>query len=140
MANLLIHTSSRTVLCEVTAVDALAVSNLATAASSSGQAGGGGGRQEGRQARAGGGHCASCASALCCRDNGRAERVGPAAHSTHTQLGRQPQHVADADVGKHLVDAVAIAVQRCMGMALQKSQLVEGAGGDDRGSGGVSEG
>ena len=28
-------------------------------------------------------------------------------------------------IGKHLVDAVAIAVQRCTGMALQRSQRAE---------------
>ena len=44
-----------------------------------------------------------------------------------------------AIIGTHLVDAVAIAVQRCTGMALQRSQW-RGAGGGDGRWGGVRGG
>ena len=44
--------------------------------------------------RAGGGHDASCASALRCGDDRRAEQVGTAAHLIDALLGRQAQHMA----------------------------------------------
>ena len=124
--DLLIHMNGQVFLCDVTVADTLADSNLATAAT-------GPARLAKEAARGKVDKYKLAADAMRAVHLPFAvETMGGLSESAQ-QLIREIHHSAGdhntwrdaAIIGTHLVDAVAIAVQRCTGMALQKSQWRE---------------
>ena len=124
--DLLIHMNGQVFLCDVTVADTLADSNLATAAT-------GPARLAKEAARGKVDKYKLAADAMRAVHLPFAvETMGGLSESAQ-QLIREIHHSAGdyntwrdaAIIGTHLVDAVAIAVQRCTGMALQRSQWRE---------------
>ena len=124
--DLVIHLGNKTYLCDVTVTDTLADSNLATAS----------------------GGPARLANAAAKKKVDKYARVEAALHATHwpfavetmgglsttaQRLLREIHNAASSgctwrcaeDIGNHLVDSIAIAVQRCNGMAQQASVEME---------------
>ncbi len=126
MPDLVIHLGNKAYLCDVTVPDTLADSNLAIAS----------------------GGPARLADAMAAKKEAKYSRVADAMHAVHLpfavesmgglsqtaqQLLREIHHAASSgctwrdadDIGNHLIDSVAIAVQRCNGRAQQTSIEME---------------
>ena len=120
--DLLIHLDDQLLLCDVTVVDTLADTNLATASGGAGLL-----AEEAAQRKVA--KYALTASAMGAVHLPFAVETTGGLSETAQQLIRAVHHSAqqhctwrDADeIGAHLVDSTAIAVQRCIGMALRAS-------------------
>ena len=124
--DLLIHMNGKVFLCDVTVADTLANSNLTTAAS-------GPARLAEEAARGKVDKYELAADAMRAVHlpfavetmGGLSESAQQLIREIHYSAGNHNTWRDAAIIGTHLVDAVAIAVQRCTGMALQRSQWRE---------------
>ena len=86
--DLLIHMNGQVFLCDVTVADTLADSNLATAATGPARLAKEAARGKVDKYKLAADAMRAVQPAVRCRDDGRAERVGAAADTTDTPLGR----------------------------------------------------
>ena len=126
MPDLLIRMNNQVILCDVTVTDTLANSNLATAASGPAQLAeeAAKGKLDKYELVAEAMHAVHLPFAVESM-GGLSESAQQLIRAIHYSAGSHRTWRDAGTVGTHLVNVVAIAVQRCTGMALQKTQWME---------------
>ena len=126
MPDLLIHMNNQAILCDITVTDTLANSNLATAASGPAELAeeAAKGKVDKYQLVADAMRAVHLLFAVE-TTGGLSESAQRLIRAIHHSAGSHRTWRDASTIGTHLVNAVAIAVQRCNGMALQRSQWME---------------